>query len=79
MQRRWACVLKEPLALTQDQWTDYEQKLIDEVLIHERTDKIATPKNRNGLTKLLLELEHFLGDIALDQPGIVPCRLPKSG
>src|SRR6266487_3224713 len=73
-QRRSACVLKEPLALAQDQRTDDERILIDEVMVHERADKVTTTQDRYVLTKLLLELGHFFGDIALDQPGIVPCH-----
>ena len=78
-QRRSACVLKEPLALAQDQRTDDERILIDEVMVHERADKVATTQDHYVLTKLLLELGHFFGDIALDQPGIVPCHLLQGG
>ena len=78
-QRRSACFLKEPLALAQDQGTDDEHVLIDEVLMHERADKIATAQDRYGPTELLLELGHFFGDIALDQSGIVPGRLLQGG
>src|SRR6266568_4833862 len=55
-QRRSACVLKEPLAIAQDQRTDDEQILIDEVMIHECMDQVSTSQDRYGLTKLLLEL-----------------------
>src|SRR6266496_3025129 len=78
-QRRSACVLKELFALAQDQRTDDEQILIDEVMIHECADQLTTSQDRYGLTKLLLELEHFFSDITLDQLGIVPCRLLQSG
>ena len=78
-QRRSACVLKEPLALAQDQRTDYEHVLIDEVMVHESADQVATAQDRYGLSKLLLEPGHFFGDIALDQPGIVPCHLLQRG
>src|SRR5256885_16816865 len=78
-QRRSACVLKELLALAQDQRTDDERILIDEVMVHERVDKVATTQDHYVLTKLLLEFGHFFGDIALDQPGIVPCHLLQGG
>src|SRR6266446_9691579 len=78
-QRRSACVLKEPLALAQNQRTDNEQILIDEVLMHERADQVTTAQDRYGLVKLLLEPGHLFGDIVLDQPGIVPCHLLEGG
>ena len=71
--------MKEPLALAKDQRTDYEHILIDEVMVHERVNQFATTQNRYGLTKLLLKLGYFSGDIALDQLGIVPCHLLEGG
>src|SRR2546421_10759866 len=53
-QRRWACVLKEPLAPAPDQRTDDERILIDELLLHERGDQVATAQDRSALTQRLL-------------------------
>ena len=78
-QRRSACVLKEPLALAQDQWTDDERILIDEVMLRKLADKVATAQDQDGLTKLLLEPGDFVGNIARDQPGIVPRSRSERG
>ncbi len=49
---------------------DHEPVLIDEVVLHQRVDQLATAEHQQVLTVLLLEPGNCFCDMVLDQAGI---------
>jgi hypothetical protein len=67
-------MLKQTLPAPQNNGVNHEPILINQVMLHQRLDKITTAKDQNVLTRLLLQLGYFLGNIPFDQ-ACIPLNL----
>jgi hypothetical protein len=61
---------KETFSTLHNNGIDHEQKLIDEVMLHQRMYKVGAAVDQNVLTGLLLQLVHFFRDILFNQSRI---------
>ena len=67
-----ATIPEQPASRSQHQWVDEEHILVDEVMLHERLNKLAAAHYQEVLTRLRFELSHFFRHIALEQRRVAP-------
>src|SRR5262245_37350647 len=68
-QRRRAPLAKQTLSVPQPNRIDQQPIFIDQVMLHQRADKLATAVDQEVLVGLLLQLGDLFGDVALQRRG----------
>src|SRR6266404_4827063 len=70
--------LKETLSLPQDQGSNTEVVLIDEVMLCEQLNQVRASVDQENPTGLRFQLRYFFRDIACDDMGVVPGDISQS-